>query len=216
MSAAPSSLQRISGVRNNGPRETTNTELSKLLDVHPLQLRFPFEPNKQIQRCLTLTNRSASYVAVWIRPVCRHRPGEECLVHIEWYPSSPLMHPHSTWAVVATAVKKEQMVQQDTCVFEVVMVTLPGPEFLYRLVSPTMEMELKLDNEFFENVDVFGGEVYEAKLTAPVVLDDPAASYQDVIRIHNVSLSSSYFISYFYTKVCIGATQFYYAVIITV
>jgi hypothetical protein len=85
------------------------------------------------------------------------------------------MHPHSTWAVVATAVKKEQMVQQDTCVFEVVMVTLPGPEFLYRLVSPTMEMELKLDNEFFENVDVFGGEVYQAKLTAPVVLDDPAA-----------------------------------------
>uniref|UniRef100_K3ZL45 Uncharacterized protein n=1 Tax=Setaria italica TaxID=4555 RepID=K3ZL45_SETIT len=43
-------------------------EIDKLLDVHPLELRFPFEPNKRIQCPVSLTNKTNRYVGVWITP----------------------------------------------------------------------------------------------------------------------------------------------------
>lgn len=43
-------------------------EIDKLLDVHPLELRFPFDRNKRIQCPLSLTNKTNRYVGVWITP----------------------------------------------------------------------------------------------------------------------------------------------------
>ncbi|TKV99347.1 hypothetical protein SEVIR_8G037200v4 [Setaria viridis] len=66
--------------RTHGYIETTTTssaihthsiwppEIDKLLDVHPLELRFPFEPNKRIQCPVSLTNKTNRYAGVWITP----------------------------------------------------------------------------------------------------------------------------------------------------
>ncbi|RLM69920.1 uncharacterized protein C2845_PM17G05320 [Panicum miliaceum] len=174
LSAAPPQLQQMNSVPNEEAAARP-----------PLELRFPFERNKRIERPLTLTDRSDHNVAVWIRPTCRHRP-EQCLVHIDLH-HSIIMDPHSTYAVVATAKEQNQMAKQahQTCMFEVVMVVVPAAdECRITLMSPSKD--LKLDDDFFGKVDRFGGEVHWAMVTASVVKDDPGASCPEVRSIHKL------------------------------
>lgn len=148
--------------------------LSKYLDIHPLELRFPFEPNKLIQCPVTLTNKTDHYVGVWITPtgpdtgsylrfpavvMWERKPGED-----PYLPVFSMLEPRSTVSVLVT-MKQHQRPTRDTGTFEVLMAIVGWEEDLEWL-KRTIGSQLKADNDFLQKVEDLGGEVHRAVLNA--------------------------------------------------
>ncbi|PUZ46710.1 hypothetical protein GQ55_7G104100 [Panicum hallii var. hallii] len=180
--AAPSPLQRVtvvpkgSGETGTQIRSLGSTEISKLLDVHPLELRFPFEPYKLIERPMTLTNRTDHPVGFWIIPT---NPDTSSHIHFQSYflwrgPSCcfQIMEPNSTWGAVMT-MKQCEPPPWDTCKFEVLMIVMSSEEPLKHLEEYLTSRKLNMDSSLVKRVEELGGEVHRAMVKA--VICDPEA-----------------------------------------
>lgn len=113
----------------------SDDEASKLLDVHPIALRFPFEPNKRTECPATLTNRTDHYIGVWITPVDHHR------FPVLWEhkplqgPVFQMIEPRTSLAVRVAMEKKHRKLPTGTGTFEVVMAVMGSKERLEMLKS---------------------------------------------------------------------------------
>ncbi|RLN07547.1 hypothetical protein C2845_PM11G18160 [Panicum miliaceum] len=152
--------------------------IRKPLDVNPLELRFPWEPNKPTEECtVTLTNRTGRHVAVRITPA----------EGICWSPSLGTsfqpMEPHSTLALHIRMGKQSQG-PPETGKLEVLMVLMASKEHLGKLlksVEGLLDMEDKSDS-ILERVKSLGGQVHRELLMATTY--NPAC-YQQQAVIHN-------------------------------
>jgi coatomer subunit beta' len=99
-------------------------ESSKLLelDLHPLELHFPFKPNKLIKCPLTLTNKTDHHIGFWITPTSSYA--------LHYYfrslrsPTFKMVEPHSTLVVTVTLRDLLVPPSQDRGKFEVSMVAM--------------------------------------------------------------------------------------------
>lgn len=189
---------------------------SELLDVHPLELRFPFESNKYIECPVTLTNRTDHYVGVWITPASL--PFQ---VSSEGYNSSTwssydhllrsrrydlrlplswedaflsffqMMEPHSTRAVAITM--KEQRWRRpprDTGMFKVLMIVLRSKEHWDKLKASFYgNKQLNMDIYLLKRANELGAEVHQAVLTA--VICDPASYQEQEVTLHQCHVAWS-------------------------
>lgn len=173
-----------------------NYSIAKLLDVHPLELRFPFEPNKLIECPVTLTNRTDRLVGVWITLTFPDTQSDYDFQYswdgelwddtrsslLDW------LEPNSSKVIYVSMGKQQQPpLQEDMGMFKVVMIALESEETL---------RELELSYYFFntytkkgyedllKKAKEFGTEVY--RTTLRTVTCDPARC-QDVVT-HQVSL----------------------------
>jgi len=152
--------------------------IRKPLDVNPLELRFPWEPNKPTEECtVTLTNRTGRHVAVRITPA----------EGICWSPSLGTsfqpMEPHSTLALHIRMGKQSQR-PPETGKLEVLMVLMASKEHLGKLlksVKGLLDVEDKSDS-ILERVKSLGGQVHRELLMATTY--NPAC-YQQQTVIHN-------------------------------
>ncbi|CAL4989535.1 unnamed protein product [Urochloa decumbens] len=147
------------------------------LEVHPLELRFPWEANKRIECPVTLINRTDSPVFVWITPTypdtCsslgfpysweKHSSDNQCL--------TILLQPHSSVDNFMTMKEQEQPPQAETGMFEVVMIALESLEAFDK-----MESNLVPGNTMLKEV---GTEMYRETLKA--VTCDPAKCQEVVV-----------------------------------
>lgn len=110
-------MERTIGfVENEIPTLTTQvrslglSESSKLLDIQPLELRFPLEQNKSIVECpVSLTNRTDHYVGVWITPT-NHSSLPVLLEHKPLGgPVFQMIEPRSTLALGITMEKQRRL-----------------------------------------------------------------------------------------------------------
>lgn len=170
---APLQLHQIArGPRNSIKYLRHNENRNKPLDVYPLELRFPFEPNKKIQCPVTLTNRTGHYVSVWITQIF---PTHEQFI----CPRSTMIRPYSTMAISVTMKEHMQQPHRYTCTLEVLMVAVWLKSHLENLTS-VIDGKLNMDKQgvspqlvhILEQAEELHGEVYRAKLTA--VICDPA------------------------------------------
>ncbi|KAL6595548.1 hypothetical protein ACP70R_047888 [Stipagrostis hirtigluma subsp. patula] len=184
MSAAPSQLQRIISV-SKGPGDTDteirslgSPESCKLLDVHPLELHFPWEPNKPIECPVTLTNRTDHYVGVWITRSNIHFPAlwEE----VQYWSLFKTLEPHSTQIVAMNMKEEQQPTALETGKFEVVMIVFGSKEEHIKKLRLFIGAKLNLDSGLLKGVEDLGGKVHRAMLTA--VIYDPDASRLPVIH----------------------------------
>ncbi|KAL6640387.1 hypothetical protein ACP70R_021510 [Stipagrostis hirtigluma subsp. patula] len=182
VSAVPSPLQQIISVPK-GPEETNNTEIhshgsfetSKLLDVHPLELRFPWEPNNRIRCPVTLTNRTDHYVGVKITPICQDTCSDlHFLVlwegkrrEVPYSPLFQLVEPHSTLVLTMTMEEKQlPPPPREIGKYEVLMLEIGSEEVL-------RDLKLKMHRYFLKKVEEIRGEVHRAMLRA--VICDPSS-----------------------------------------
>jgi hypothetical protein len=158
--AAPFQLQKIISV-SEVPGEagsykirSQSSNTSKLLEVYPLKLRVPFEPNKEtIQWPMTLTNKTDHYdVGVWVKPT-----------HERFTRTAMIMKPNSS-LVVPVTMKMHEQPPQDTVKFEVVMIIVQSKDNLVKLES-SIGGKLNIDSSFMERVQKQQAEVYRAMLT---------------------------------------------------
>ena len=132
--------------------QSSNT--SKLLEVYPLKLCVPFEPNKEtIQWQMTLTNKRGHYVGVWVKPT-----------HERFTRTAMIMEPNSS-LVVSVTMKMHEQPSQDTVKFEVVMIIVQSKDNLVKLES-SIGGKLNIDSSFMERIQKQQAEVYRAMLTA--------------------------------------------------
>lgn len=119
--------------------------IGKLLDVHPLELRFPFEPNKNIQCPLTLANKTDHHVGFLIIPSSpethsilsfQHSWGEPCWNDMRSSLFSGL-GPHSSMVVYVIIGKQQspQLLQGHKGMFKVMMIPTESKEDLKMLDS---------------------------------------------------------------------------------
>lgn len=161
----------------------------KLLDVHPLELYFPFERNKLIRCPVTLTNRTEDYVGVWITliypdirsglrfpVVCGKESleGTEACSHL-----SEIMGPHSTLAVPMTMEELWVSPQCDRGKFEVLMIVMSQKEHLEKLKASNM------DGDFLKRAQELEGTVHRVILKAAI---RDQTRCQAVIANYKVSL----------------------------
>jgi len=195
MSEAPSLPRTISVP--NFPR-VTKTEMRilrtfktrKLLDIHPLELYFPFERHKSIKCPLTLTNRADYYVRFCITPTsCQDTRSDGGDFPFQVFregnsqedPCSSLIQvvePHSTLVLTITMEEQQQPPRQDIFKFQVLMIMAASEEH-FQYMKPTYSY-LNMDTNFLERVDNFGGAVHREILKA--VICDPARNHQNVIH----------------------------------
>ncbi|XP_062182925.1 uncharacterized protein LOC133887032 [Phragmites australis] len=187
VSTAPSQLQRIvcvpkgSGETSSSEiRSLGSTEISKLLEVYPSELRFPFEPDKPIQCPVSLINRTDQCVGVWIRQTNPNTCSDDDLEAGSWSSLSVILDPHSTLVVAMTLEEQQQPPEK----FELLMLVMGSKSDLTSLES-SISGYLNLDRDFFKRVEELGGEVHRAVLKA--VICDPT-SCQEVICNQKVSL----------------------------
>ncbi|PUZ45721.1 hypothetical protein GQ55_8G247200 [Panicum hallii var. hallii] len=158
--AAPFQLQKIISV-SEVPGEagsykihSQSSNTSKLLEVYPLKLRVPFEPNKEtLQWPMTLTNKTDHYVGVWVKPT-----------H-ERFTRTPMIMESNSSLVVSVTMKMHEQPPQDTVKFEVVMIIVQSKDNLVKLES-SIGGKLNIDSSFMERVQKQQAEVYRAMLTA--------------------------------------------------
>ncbi|KAL6655802.1 hypothetical protein ACP70R_006628 [Stipagrostis hirtigluma subsp. patula] len=205
VSASPFRLQRPIGVPT-GPGEASTeirsqrcSETSNLLDVYPLEVRFPFEPDKRIRCPVSLTNRTNYYVGAWITLACTDDASLDLCFPGSWDPESSdeedepsdeedprphcfqIMKPHSTWVVAMTMMEQHEQPQppQDTAKFEVVMIAMESEQVLKNL-QPSIANKLNMDSEFLKRLEELGGDVYSAMLTT--IICDPASCQAPVTQ----------------------------------
>ncbi|KAL6870932.1 hypothetical protein ACP4OV_014780 [Aristida adscensionis] len=199
VSAAPSPPQDVISLpKGHGETSSTETcslksfESIKLLDVYPLELRFPWEPNTGSISSVTLTNRMDHCVGVWITPVCQD-PCSDLHFLVSWEGKSPevpcstlyrRVGPHSTLVVTMT-MEEKQLPQppREVGKFEVVMIDLGSDHVLLR-----PDLKLKLNSDFVKTMEKLGREIYRATLRA--VICEPS-SCQAVMTHQTCSLGSS-------------------------
>ncbi|TVU26620.1 hypothetical protein EJB05_29174, partial [Eragrostis curvula] len=152
VSEAPSPLQRITSSVPKGLGETS----TEMLDVHPLELRFPFELSKVIECPVTLTNRTHDHVGVWITPKHKRRfpdlwkrdPLEDpCLSLFK------VIEPHSTVVVGMIMKKQSQQPLQDTCNFEVIMIVMGSKNDTLENLRSSIGIKLNMDGELLKTVE---------------------------------------------------------------
>lgn len=165
----------------SGPYQT-----SKLLDVHPQELCFPFERNKLIRCPLTLTNRTEHSVGVWITLTYPDKRsglrfpvmcGKE---YLEDTACSEILGPHSTLAVSMTMKELREPPPCDTAKFEVLMILMSQKEHLEKLNASNMDDFLKTAQELKDDL------VHRVALKASI---RDRTSCQAVIPNYKVSLS---------------------------
>ncbi|TVU00246.1 hypothetical protein EJB05_54355, partial [Eragrostis curvula] len=147
VSAAPSSPQHVISSVPKGPRETSSTETLflgssesiKCLDVYPLELRFPWEPNTRTTCPVTLTNRTDHCVGVWITPICQD--------------------PCSDLHFLVLYLPPPRKVGK----FEVVMIDLGSEHVLVR-----SDLKVKLNYDFLKSMKESGREIHRAMLRAVI------------------------------------------------
>jgi coatomer subunit beta' len=161
----------------------STSESSKLLDVYPLELRFPLEPNKCTECPVTLTNRTDCYVGVWITPAKPHTCHGFYFSYLWWqFPSSSffqIMDPHST-LVVTLVMDPLQLglgLQDTEDKFQVLMIVMESQKDLENL-NPSISSST--DNDMLRRVEELGGEVHRAILRA--VSCDPASCKPEVVH----------------------------------
>ncbi|KAL6640391.1 hypothetical protein ACP70R_021514 [Stipagrostis hirtigluma subsp. patula] len=194
VSAVISSLERKISVPKE-PEETRSTEIhsrsscetGKLLDIHPQELHFTFEPNMYIECPVNLTNTTDHFIGVWIRPTspdtCFRFPFP-LFLEKSWEdrPSYifQIMKPHYTRVVVIT-MKEQRRPPQDMYKFKVLMIVMGSEHNLQILKSSIDRSKLNTDNSFFlKRVEELGGEVHRDMLTA--VICGPANDHKVVTR----------------------------------
>ncbi|XP_035821244.1 uncharacterized protein [Zea mays] len=192
VSTVPSSqLHRITSIPKGFGETNTHhirspgstSESSKLLDVYPLELRFPLEPNKCTECPVTLTNRTDCYVGVWITPAKPHTCHGFYFSYLWWqFPSSSffqIMDPHST-LVVTLVMDPLQLglgLQDTEDKFQVLMIVMESQKDLENL-NPSISSST--DNDMLRRVEELGGEVHRAILRA--VSCDPASCKPEVVH----------------------------------
>ncbi|CAO2147725.1 unnamed protein product [Urochloa humidicola] len=182
VSAAPCEQQRKIG-NDMGPAETSaeihtswSSENSKLLDVHPVEIHFPFELNKLITCPVSLTNRTQHHVGAWIKPVSSDtRFGG-------LYQCSSLfgiVEPHSTWVMTISMKKQRQplLPRKGTDKFEVLMVVMRSEQELQLLKSP-IGKTLNMNYDFLRRVEELGGKMHRAMLT-PAIVDSTSCPEEE-------------------------------------
>nr|XP_034569765.1 uncharacterized protein LOC117834254 [Setaria viridis] len=175
VSGPSSPLQQIPDV-GKGPGETsTDDEISKLLDVYPRQLCFPFEPNKLIRCAVTLTNRTEYYVGVWITlsyPDRRLGFGFPIMCGNESFQDtfsyfSEMMDPHSTLAVPMTMKELQRLPLLNTGKFVVLMIVMRQKEHIEKLMKAS-----NMESDLLNRAQELGAMVNRVVLTASI--GDPA------------------------------------------
>lgn len=162
-------------------------DISKLLDVSPLELRCPFVPFELIECPVTVTNGTDYYVSIWITPTYRDMFS---YIRVEGHEYSDvessrkvrlyrlyMMQPHST--CLMTMVRKQLPPQKDTCKFEMHMVLMPSKEHhtkfesdihtmvnIYHTDYVNTELDLNSDIDSLKNAEELGGKVHRVMMTA--------------------------------------------------
>lgn len=166
-----------------------SSQISKLLDVYPRQLCFPFEPNKLIRCAVTLTNRTEYYVGVWITlsyPDRRLGFGFPIMCGNESFQDtfsyfSEMMDPHSTLAVPMTMKELQRLPLLNTGKFVVLMIVMRQKEHIEKLMKAS-----NMESDLLNRAQELGAMVNRVVLTASI--GDPACC-QAVIANYKVSLS---------------------------
>lgn len=137
-----------------GCQEEETVTSTELLGIHPLELRFPFEPNKLIPCPLHLTNSTDHRVAF------RLQPGNPERYYAEWL--CGVVPPRSTYTLIVTM--KELQSPPDTDEFLIEQSRVMGEDELKDISQGKADIEY--DN-FFTVVQEKGvDKVHELTLTA--------------------------------------------------
>ncbi|KAF8641904.1 hypothetical protein HU200_067614 [Digitaria exilis] len=169
--------------------------IGKLLDVYPLELLFPFEPNKFIKWPVTLTNKTNGHVGVWIArsgpgvvPYSWEEPGKKQKQHENISSIFCVLRPHSTKVLYMTMRTQQQPPpQEDTCIFQVVIIAMESEEALRGLGTYLISgISINKFEDLVKTVRRLGTEVHQATLRAAVTCDPEW--FQEVVTTHQVSL----------------------------
>jgi coatomer subunit beta' len=139
------------------PRSWQTSKLLEL-EIHPLELHFPFERNKLIECPVTLTNRTDHHIGVRITLTSSY-------AHHNYFHSSTspatfeMVDPHSTLVVVVALRELLVPPSQDRSEFEVLLVAMGSEQHLKNL-------ELEPSSNFVRRVEELGGQVHRRMLTA--------------------------------------------------
>jgi len=132
-----------------------------LLDVHPLELCFPFEAKKVTQCSLNLINRTDRYFAYFIRPQFQDMSAI----------SQPMiaydLHPMST-VVLTVKMVEQELPPLDAGMFEILMISMESKTDLQNLESSIGKDCYEIDDELLKRVQELDGEVHAAMLTTAV------------------------------------------------
>jgi coatomer subunit beta' len=155
------------------------SETRKLLDVHPLELRFPLESKRRIECPVTLTNRTDHYVGVWITPTDLFFRGDFLVSWEDVCPSVfQLMEPHSTRAVVMAVEEQWGRRPRGKGKLDVLMIVLRSKEHLEKLRAPVIGSRLNIDMAFLKRADKLEAEVHQGARKA--IICDPASCQQEM------------------------------------
>lgn len=126
------------------------------LQVHPVELCFPFEAKKRIQCSLNLINRTNGYANYWVIP---QFPEIYFIDKLSF-----ILGPMSTGSLNVTMVEQEQP-PPDLGIFKILMITMGSERELKDVVS-SIGNEPKIDGGFLKLVEELGEEVHSATVTA--------------------------------------------------
>lgn len=162
------------------PAGSWETSKQLELDLYPLELHFPFEPNKLINCPVTLTNKTDNHIGVWITPTSSY-----ALHYYFRSPRSPtfeMLEPHSTSVLTVTLRKLLLPPLQDRGKFEVLMVAMRSEQHLKNLkLEPSIGKKLRMDSNFVRRVEELGGQLHRKMLIAVIcepVSRQAAVTYQ--------------------------------------
>uniref|UniRef100_A0A453TAD8 MSP domain-containing protein n=1 Tax=Aegilops tauschii subsp. strangulata TaxID=200361 RepID=A0A453TAD8_AEGTS len=130
---------------------------SKLLDVHPLELRFPYCPNEPIPCSLHLTNNTDENVA--FRLVDKSGKSPWCFTKL------PLcgIVPHGSTYTLTVTMKEEMKLKEETDFDLVIQSSLLGDKYI-EVFNDQSESDT-----FFKEAKLFGNMVHEVTLKAVYV-----------------------------------------------
>ncbi|KAM3196371.1 hypothetical protein ACQJBY_072193 [Aegilops geniculata] len=155
--------KRVSALNGVGETSTEIMSLgftdSELLDLDPLELRFPFEANKRISRTLSVVNKADRHVLFWVTPdltdmycceehVCAHGP----------------VTPMSTCGVSITLMEQQQRPLKTDSLIYILMVTSENESRL----KDFMKNKTNLEDDFPQLFDKLGCQLHVAMATAVV------------------------------------------------
>ncbi|XBI04999.1 hypothetical protein VPH35_133205 [Triticum aestivum] len=130
---------------------------SKLLDVHPLELRFPYCPNEPIPCSLHLTNNTDENVA--FRLVDKSGKSPWCFSKLPLYG----IVPHGSTYTLTVTTKEEMKLKEETDFDLVIQSSLLGDKYI-EVFNDQSESE-----SFFKEAKQFGNMVHEVTLKAVYV-----------------------------------------------
>ncbi|CAD6268514.1 unnamed protein product [Miscanthus lutarioriparius] len=132
---------------------------SALLDVHPLELCFPFEAKKVTQCSLNLVNRTHQYFACFIRQQFQ----DMYAIDQRIYDLSPM-----STVVLTVKMVRQETPPLDAGMFEILMISMESNKDLQNLESSIDNDSQKNDDDLLKRVEEFDGEVHAAVLKAVI------------------------------------------------